>query len=138
MNEKNIKITKPEHAFEGCTSTYNVEISNSFNSELQFKDTESEIKCKLIELLTQFKDFKFVATLFFVFKKIESDDKTKYVNFYSSSKPEIITNESEIDDVSQSIYTLIITNIQKSLGKGSGWITGSLIDHTISISKYFP
>ena len=30
----------------------------------------------------------------------------------------------------------IITNIQKSLGKGPGWIIDSVIDHTICISKY--
>ena len=36
--------------------------------------------------------------------------------------------------MSQSIYTTIITNVQKSLAKSSGWIT----DHTISISKYNP
>ena len=41
-------------------------------------------------------------------------------------------------NVLQSIYTRIITNIQKSLGKGSGWITDWVIDHTISISKYNP
>ena len=29
-------------------------------------------------------------------------------------------------------------NIQKSLGKVSGWIINSVIDHTISISKYNP
>ena len=33
----------------------------------------------------------------------------------------------------QSIYTTPITNIQKSLGKGAGWIIDSVIDHTISI-----
>ena len=38
----------------------------------------------------------------------------------------------------QSIYTAIITNIQKSLGKCSGWIIDSVIDHTISISKFDP
>ena len=38
----------------------------------------------------------------------------------------------------KSIYTTIITNIQKSLGKDSGWITDSVIDHTISILKYNP
>ena len=38
----------------------------------------------------------------------------------------------------QSIYTTIITNIQKSLGKCSGWIIDSVIDHTISISKFDP
>ena len=38
----------------------------------------------------------------------------------------------------QSIYNTIILNIQKSLGKGSGWFINSAIDHTISISKYNP
>ena len=36
----------------------------------------------------------------------------------------------------KSIYTTIITNIQKSLRKGLGWLIDSVIDHTISISKY--
>ena len=44
---------------------------NSFNSELELKDTESATKGKLIELLTQLKGCKFVATLVLVFKKIE-------------------------------------------------------------------
>ena len=70
-----------------------------------------------------------------MFKNIESEGyETKYDNFYSSSKAEIIINESDIDDVFQSIYTIIITNIQKSLGKGSGWVIDSVIDDTISIS----
>ena len=73
---KNIKITKPEHAFEGYANSYNVETFNTFNPELHLKDTESSIKSKLIELLTQ----------------------------------------------------LI----------SSGWIIDSVIDHTISISKYNP
>ena len=60
-----------------------------------------------------------MTTLVLRFKKIEREDKTKYGNFYLSSKTEIIINESDID-VFQSIYTTIITNIQKSLGKGSG------------------
>ena len=38
----------------------------------------------------------------------------------------------------KSIYTTIIANIQKSLGKTSVWIIDSVIDHTISISKYNP
>ena len=112
-----------------------VENLNSFNPELKLKDTESAIKSKLIELLTQLKGFKFVTTLVLVFKKIGSEDKTKNGNFYSSSKTEIIINESDIDDVFKSIYTKIITNIQKSLRKGSSWIIDAVIDHTISISK---
>ena len=46
-NEKNIKITKRAHVFKRYASSYNVEILNSFNPELQLKDTESGIKNKL-------------------------------------------------------------------------------------------
>ena len=77
-----------------------------------------------------------MTTLVLVFKKIESEDKTKYDNFYSSSKAEISINESDIDDMFQSVYTIIIRNIQKSLGKSAGWIIDSVIDHTVNISKY--
>ena len=99
MNEKSVKITKQAHTFKGYASSYNVEILNSFNLELQLKDTESAIKSKLIELLTQLKGFKFVTKLVLVFKKTESKDKIKYDNFYLSSKAEIIINEGDIDDV---------------------------------------
>ena len=77
-------------------------------------------------------------TLVLVFKKIKNVDKTKYDNFYSRSKGEIIINESDNDDVFKPIYTTIIENIQKSLEKGSGWIIDSVVDHTVSISKYNP
>ena len=69
---------------------------------------------------------------------MKREDKTKYDNFYSGSKAKIIINGSDIDDVFQLIYTTIMINIQKSLGKSSGWITDSVIDHTISISKHNP
>ena len=36
------------------------------------------------------------------------------------------------------IYSTIITSIQKSLRKCSDWITDSVFNHTINISKYNP
>ena len=65
-----------------------------------------------------------------LFKKIESDDKTKYGAYHLRSKAETIINQSE------SIYSPITSNIQKSLGKGSGWIIDSVTEHNINISKY--
>ena len=79
-----------------------------------------------------------MTTFVLVFKEIESEDKTKFDNFYSSLKADVIINESDIDDGFQWIYTTIITNIQKSLGKGSSWIIDSVTGYTISISKYKP
>ena len=45
--KKNVKITKRKHAFKGYATTSSVEILNSFNPELQLKDTESAIISKL-------------------------------------------------------------------------------------------
>ena len=80
---------------------------SSFNFEL----AESEIKNKLADLLSGLKDFKFVITLVLELKTIQSDDKSIYNTFYSNSKAETIIN----DDVFESIYTTIISNIQKNI-----------------------
>ena len=55
---------------------------------------------------------QFLSTLVLVFKKIESEYKTKYDNFYSNSKAETIINDSDIDNIFESIYTTIISNMQ--------------------------
>ena len=102
---------------------------NAFNPEKQRKDTESVIKNKLIGLLFKLRGFKFVRTLFLEFKKVWNDDDTKYTAFYPSSNTEIITNERDIDDIFESMYITIISNIRKVLGKNSGWIIDSVIDH---------
>ena len=41
------KPTKPVHSFQNYAYIYKVEILNSFNPELQLKNTESVIKNKL-------------------------------------------------------------------------------------------
>ena len=89
--------------------------------------------------MSHFKRFKFVTILVLVFKKIESEDKTKYDDFYLSSKAGINFNESVTDDMFESIYTTnitITTNMKKYFGKGSAWVIDAVIDHIISISKY--
>ena len=58
---------------KGYANCYNVKLLNSFNSELELKDTESAIKNKLKRLLTELKEFKFVTALTLMLKKIESD-----------------------------------------------------------------
>ena len=53
-------------------------------------------------------------------------------------KVETINNESHNVDVLEPIYTAIISNIQKSLSKGSDWIIDSVIEHNINISNLNP
>ena len=71
-----------------------------------------------------------------MFKKVESDGKTKYDTFYSNLKAKTIINESKVADVFEPFYTTIISNMQTYLGKFSDWIIDSIIDHNINISKY--
>ena len=104
---------------------------NSFNPEIQLKDTKSVIKNKLQKLWSKLRGFKFVTTLALVFKMKGSQDKTTYDNFYLSLRAETIIND--IDDVLQSICSTIVTNIQKFLG-----IIDSVIDHTISVWNINP
>ena len=61
-----------------------------------------------------------MITLVLDFKKIPSDDKTLYSGFYLNSIAKKIINESDINDVFKSIYTTIISNIQKYVVPGSG------------------
>ena len=138
MNKKNIKIAKQAHllTFKGYASSYNVEILIFFYPELQLKDTESPIKKEFKKLLSGLRGFKFPTTLVLVLKKI------RYETFYSYSKAETIINESYIDDnVFKSIYSIsnsYIKHTKNLLGKGSGWITDSVREYNINISKYNP
>ena len=66
------------------------------------------------------------------FKKIENDDERKHSTFYLNSKAEII-NESDIDNIFESIYITIVSNIQMFLGKVCGLIIDSVIDHVINL-----
>ena len=70
-----------------------------------------------LDLLPELRRFKFVTTMILEFKKIESDDATNYSTFYSNSKIETIINESDIDDIFESIYTSMVPYIQNPLEK---------------------
>ena len=77
-----------------------------------------------------------MTVLFLVFKKIESKDNTKCDIFYSTSKAEIIIDESEIENAFKSIYITVTANIQKYLEKCSAWIIVSFINHNICNFKF--
>ena len=63
LTKKNAKISKQANAFKGYASPYNVEILKAFDLKLKLKDTESAIKNKLIDLLTELKGLKFETAL---------------------------------------------------------------------------
>ena len=106
-------------SYKGYVSSYYVDILNSFNHELQLNYTESTIRNKLIDLYTKLRGFKFVTTSVIEFKKYKVMMQQN-IFFNYNLKAEtiinesgIIINESHIDDVFESMYTTIISNIRK-------------------------
>ena len=85
--------------------------------------------------MSELTKFKFVATLVLEFKKIGNNDETRHSNFYSNLKSETTIKESDIDNLFESIYITILSNIQKFIGKSLSWTIDSVIDHTIDISN---
>ena len=79
--------------------------------------------------MTELKEFKFVTPLVIEFKKLESDDATKYTTLYSNSRAETIINEMYFNHT-------ITSKIRKYLGKDLVWIIDSVVNHTINTSKY--
>ena len=62
------------YGHKGYANIYNVENLNSLHPELQLKGTESAIKKKLIDLMSELREFNFMTALVLTFKKIENDD----------------------------------------------------------------
>ena len=107
-------------------SSYNIEILNSFNRELQLNDREFTIRNKLIDLLTELKGFKFVTKLVLELNLIDNDDKQNIATFIRTQKEKQLLMK---------VTLMIILSIHKSLRKDSVWKTDSVLDHTINISK---
>ena len=57
--------------------------------------------------------------------------KQIYCTFCSNSKAETIIHDADID-MFESIYATIMTKIRNQQTKGSGWITDSVIDKTLT------
>ena len=61
-----------------------VKTLNSFNPELQLKDTEYVIRNKLIDLMTKVKRFKFGTTMDLEFNETETTYRPFYLNLKAS------------------------------------------------------
>ena len=56
---------------------------------------------------------------------------------FIQTKAGITINESDISDVFQSIHSTVKSNMQKSLGKGSGSTIDSIIDYNIGFQNIY-
>ena len=80
---------------------------NSFSPYIRFINTESEIRNKLLNLLTELKGFNFVTTLVIGFERMGNYNETKYDTFYLNSQAKTILKESDIDNAFESVHGAI-------------------------------
>ena len=81
--------------------------------------------------MSQLKGFQFVTTLFLLFKNMENEDKTKYVILFKLKSRNSCQLKFHQLCVSINLHYNYIKHT-KNLGKRSGWIIDSVIDHNIS------
>ena len=101
---------KWSHAYRDYAGAFNAEILNSFNSELQLKDSEYSVRNKTKHLLDGLKGFKFMTSLVWEFKKMQSSDETKYRPFtYSQRLKQLLIRAKLVLYLNQSTVRLYKT-----------------------------
>ena len=58
-----------------------------------------------------------LLTLILKFRKTINEDETKYISFYSNSKAKIVIQSWDIDSIFESVYSTIMTKIQRNQQK---------------------
>ena len=70
------------HFYKGYASTYNVEIWILLIMIYRLKVLNPQLETNMKGFLTELKWFKFVAKLVLEFKRVESDDESKYCTIF--------------------------------------------------------
>ena len=70
---------------------------------------------KLINLLSQWRGFKFVTALVLKVKKSENDYEIKFTTFYSNPKSEVIINGSDLNQFILQLYQTYKVILEKVL-----------------------
>ena len=132
---------------DNCIHSYNVEILNIFDPEMQLINTKPMIKNKLKELLSKLKKFKVQAILVLDYKtycimNTEQTSKNIFTHkkrndrkiFHSSTK--LIASDSDINKAFKFMHQSILTKIKKCAWEE--WIAlDVIIKHSIKIFECY-
>ena len=75
---------------------------------------------------------KFVETLEITFEK-QQGKETIYKEAYFNSTPQIVLNETEIQEALQVSEQQILNKIQQWISEGSAWLINSVNSHYINV-----
>ena len=131
------KIPEVATALKGYTNSFEIGIKDKKDPLQQLQNTRLAVERYIESLLTSMKGLKFVETLRVTSKKI-ANDEIVYDTAYFNSKPQTITNQTEIFAALQKTQEEILNMIAQSVANGSNWIIESVDKHYLNIVQYNP
>ena len=115
------KITKLEQALKGTVKSYEIVIKIQKDPLLQLNHINKDVETLLKSLLVEMKGFKLLSKLKITFKKPKGDN-TLYETVYFNSKPQILSNDTNIDESLGLTTQELLNKIGQWLSEGYCWI----------------
>ena len=131
------KIEEVAVALKGYTKSFEIGIKHKKDPLQQLQNTRLAVERHIEKLLISMKGIKFVETLRVTSKKMVNDEIV-YDTAYFNSKPQTITNQTEILAALQKTQEEILNMIAQSVANGSNWIIESVDNHYLNIVQYQP
>ena len=132
-----VNIKQIKSAMKKSTKLFSVDIINNKDPLNQLTNTQKSVEQFLSKELNESKGFKYIETLKITFEK-QNGDEIIIKDAYFNSKAKIIINKHGINEAMQRSRQEILLTINQWVSEGSGWITSSVNNHCINLTKYEP
>ena len=131
-------IEQTDKALKGFTKSYEIGVKNNKDPLVQLQNTRKAVANHIENILTSMKGLKFVETLRVTFEKETGHEERVIKTAYFNSKPQTITNDTQIELALSLSKQQILNKIAVWISEGSGWTVQSINNHYINVVKYEP
>ena len=132
------KIEQTDKALKGFTKSYEIDIKNNKDPLVQLNNTRKAVANHIENILISMKGLKFAETLIVTFEKKIGREERLIKTAYFNSKPQTITNDTQIELALSLSKQEILNKIAQWISEGSGWTVQSVDNHYLNVVKYEP
>ena len=132
------KIEQTAKALKGYTKSFEINIKNNKDPLMQLQNTRKAVANHIENILTSMKGLKFIETLRVTFEKETGHEERVIKTAYFNSKPQTITNDTQIEPALYLSKQQILNKITVWISEGSGWTVQSVNNHHLNVVKYEP
>ena len=122
----------------GYTKSYEINIKNNKDPLMQLQNTRKAVANHIENILISMKGLKFAETLRVTFEKETGHEERVIKTAYFNSKPQTITNDTQIELALSLSKQQILNKIAVWISEGSGWTVQSVDNHYLNVVKYEP